>query len=142
VPGRTYGSPWRDLRRLQDEVNELFRGVETDGGRGEYPAVNAWLSNDEVVLTAEVPGVDPESLDISVKGEILTLQGERPRPEPKEGQQIQRQERGYGTFQRSLTLPFRVEEGGVEARYERGVLTMTLPRAEEDKPKKIEVKAG
>jgi HSP20 family protein len=104
--------------------------------------MNVWNGMDSAVITAELPGVDPESVDISIVGETLTLSGQRQPEEMPEEARYHRQERGNGRFTRAFQLPFLVDANGVEARFERGVLQISLPRAEADKPKKITVKAA
>jgi HSP20 family protein len=104
--------------------------------------MNVWTNEEGGVVTAELPGVDREDIDISVQDDTLTLRGTRKRDEPEEGGTYHRRERGTGAFARTVQLPFRVEAGEVEATFESGVLNITLPRAEEDRPKRIAVKAG
>lgn len=140
-----YTSPWREMERLQREVNRLFSdSFSLVGGRTApgYPAMNAWSNPDGLVLTAELPGVNPEDIDISVVNETLTITGNRQPLELKEGERYHRRERRYGKFSRAFQLPFRVEANKVEAVFEKGVLHLSLPRAEADKPKKISVKAA
>ena len=93
------------------------------------------------MVTAELPGVSPDEINIAITGDTLTLSGSRQRPET-ESNTYHRQERGYGPFSRSLQLPFRIDANQVEATFRKGVLSITLPRAEEDKPKKINVNAS
>jgi len=126
------------MQRLHREMNRVFSGLEQPLSQ-EVPLVNAWLGEEDVVVTAELPGVDPAKVDISVVGNTLTISGTREADPIKEGQSYHRQERHYGRFSRSIQLPFHVEVGKVEARYEKGVLRITLPRAEADKPRKIAV---
>jgi HSP20 family protein len=104
--------------------------------------MNVWANDDGLVLTTEVPGVNPQDIDISVVGETLTLSGERMPDELKEGSRYHRQERGYGKFTRSVQLPFPVDVNAVEASFKDGVLHVAMPRAEEDKPRKITVKSA
>jgi HSP20 family protein len=106
-----------------------------------YPATNVWTNEDGVVVSAELPGVTPEDIDISVVNDTLTVSGTR-KPEEAEGATYTRRERGHGEFARTFQLPFHVQGDRVEATFDKGVLHITLPRAEEDKPKRIEVKAG
>jgi len=140
-----YYSPWREAQRLRREMNRLLTGMPT-GSRWRtapaFPAMNVWTDEDHAMITAELPGVDKESLDISVEGDTLTLRGNCPAPETEEGATFHRRERGCGSFARTVELPFNVESEGVEATLEQGLLRISLPRAEEDKPKKITVKAG
>lgn len=130
--------PLREMQRLQREMNRVFSGLDQAVSR-ENPPVNAWVGESDVIVTAELPGVDPGKVDISVVGDTLTISGSREPEALKEGENYHRQERGYGRFTRSLQLPFHVETGKVGARYDRGILEITLPRAEADKPRKIAV---
>lgn len=135
-----FTDPLREMQRLQREMGRVFSGMEQPLSQ-EDPLVNAWVGEQDVVIVAELPGVDPAKVDISVVGDTLTISGSREAVPLKEGESYHRQERGYGRFSRSLQLPFHVEAAKVEAKYERGILKITLPRAEADKPRKIAVKA-
>jgi len=132
--------PWREMQRLQNEVNRLFSGITPAVGQ-EYPPVNIWMGAEDVIITAEIPGVKAEDVDISVIGDRLTLNGSREMTTLKEGESYHRQERNHGRFSRTIQLPFNVEAVKVEAKYDKGILTITLPRAEMDKPKKIAIKS-
>jgi len=146
--GRTFWgqtSPWNEMERLRREMNRVFANLSaTSESRitPGYPAMNVWTNEDGAVVTAELPGIDPETLDIAVVKNTLTLSGEHKPLELEEGEVYHRRERGYGKFTRSFQLPFNVEGDIVEATYEKGVLNITLPRAEADKPRKITVKAA
>jgi HSP20 family protein len=134
-----YRNPLHELRDLQLEMNRLFNGVNT-AGVPPFPAVNLWSNSEETVLSAELPGMKAENLHITVTGNHLTLEGERTvRPEGEVTEH--RSERQEGRFSRHFKLPYEVESGKVSAVYKDGVLTVTLPRAEEAKPKRIEIKA-
>lgn len=142
---QNYRSPWTEMERLQQEVNRLFSdSYSQTGGRTApgYPAMNVWTNQEGAVVTAELPGVDPADIDISVEGSTLTLSGNRQPEEFKNGEKYHRRERRYGQFTRTLDLPFTVEADKVEAVFEKGVLHISLPRAEVDKPKKITVKTA
>jgi HSP20 family protein len=104
--------------------------------------MNVWAYEDGAVVTAELPGVNTEDIDISVVGDTLTLTGSRQPDELKEDETYHRRERGYGRFTRAFQLPFPVESDKVEAIFEKGVLHISLPRAEADKPKKIAIKTA
>ena len=106
-----------------------------------YPATNVWTDEDGAVVSAELPGVDPEDIDISVVNDTLTVSGTRKPEEEKEASYTLR-EREHGEFTRTFQFPFQVQGDQVKATLDTGVLHITLPRTEEDKPKKIEVKAG
>lgn len=141
---RRYRTPslWSEMDRLQREMNRLFNTTTSPRTRPapSYPALKVWADEESVLVTAEIPGVEAEDLDIRVEEGTLTLSGERKTEELPEGVTYHRRERSYGTFTRSLTLPFRIDSEGVEAVLKNGVLSLTLPRAEEDKPKKLEIK--
>lgn len=132
--------PFSEMRRLRREMDQIFSHVDHPLAQ-EFPLVNAWLGEGDIIITAELPGVDPGKVDISVVGDTLTISGSREMESLKDGESYHRQERGHGRFTRSLQLPFHVEANKVEARYDRGILSMTLPRAEADKPRKISVKS-
>ena len=139
------------LRRdwFSDMVNEMSRFQEefgrTYGRAGRFaaagPAVNVWADEQNVYAEFDLPGVDPAKLDVAVtEGNRLTVQGERPVVDVPNAV-WHRHERGHGAFARSLTLPTLVDADNVEARYEHGVLRLTLPKAEAAKPRKIAIKA-
>ena len=141
-------SLWEEMDKLQREMNRMFDSANTNrlGDRPinsyDFPAMNVWTKADSgQVITAEVPGMNVDDLDIKVVGETLTISGSRPAPEEDENIRYHRQERGYGTFTRTIQLPFPIDVDKVEANYEKGVLKIWLPRAESDKPRKITVKA-
>jgi HSP20 family protein len=130
--------PLHEMQRLQGEMNRVFSGLgQIDP---DVPPVNAWVGESDVIVTAEMAGMDPAAVDVSVVGDTLTISGAREAEVLKEGQSYHRQERTHGRFTSSLQLPFHVETGKVEAKYDRGILRITLPRAEADKPKKVLVK--
>jgi HSP20 family protein len=135
-------SVWQEMSQLQREMNRLIETYSPARLRPApgYPALNIWSKEDGLTVTAEVPGVTAENIDISVIGENLTLSGERKPDEVQDGTRYHRQERGYGRFTRSVQLPFPVDVKKVEATFKDGILLIHLPRAEEDKPKKIVVK--
>jgi HSP20 family protein len=135
---------WGQLQQLHNEVNRLVERWG-DGGRhvfgaAEYPPLNLWEEDDAFFLEAELPGLDLKDLEIYVTGQDqLTLKGERKAPTLEKSLQ-HRQERGFGTFPRTLTLPMAVDANKVEARLENGVLKVRLPKSEAAKPHKIEIK--
>jgi len=143
---RRYRIPavWHEMDRLQSEMNRLFEVYYPNRVRQapSYPALNVWANDEGLKVTAEVPGVSPEDIDISVVGDMLTLNGTRKTDELDENARYHRQERGYGDFTRSLQLPFPVDVNKVEATFHNGLLMVAMPRAEEDKPRKITVKSA
>jgi HSP20 family protein len=132
------------MRDFQTEMNRLFDRWDNGGTQGlavAYPAVNVWEEGDHVFVEAELPGMDPKDLEIHVTGgNQLTLKGERKPNVPEKGV-VHRQERGFGSFVRVLTLPFPVNADKVDARFENGVLLVKLAKHEAAKPRKIAVKA-
>ncbi len=135
---RMFGmDPFAELRRLQREMNRLFEGY----GEAEcaWPAINLWSNRDEVVVSAEAPGVDPKDLKVTVQNDIFTIEGERKPEDLGENAVTHRAEREFGRFSRSIRLPYEVDNSKVTARYRNGVLTVTLPRSEVSKPKQIAV---
>ena len=107
-----------------------------------YPALNIYNDGETYVVRAEVPGVDPKELDIEATGDTITIRGERKLPELAEGSSYHRRERDSGAFQRSFTLPDKVNTSKVMARCEDGILEIRLPHAEETKARKINVKSS
>lgn len=125
------------MHTLQKEVNRIFNAYERGVESG--PAVNVWSNNEAVVVTAEMPGIDPKELEVNVQGDLLTLQGERKMAAQGDKWICHRQERTSGAFRRVIRLPYAVEADKVSARYEKGILEVTLPRVESSKPRKIKV---
>jgi len=124
-------NPWSDL------FEDFFRYQPEQSAGG--PAVNTWKDDDKAVVEAEIPGVDPKDVDISVSGRTLTITGERKAEELKDEERYHYKERWHGSFQRSFELPYAIDQTKIEAAYKDGILTVTLPRAKADKPRKIEV---
>ena len=143
---RRYRTPsiWREMDRLQQDMNRLFGDSTVNRMRKapSFPAVNIWAAEDSVKITAEIPGVNKDDIDINVTGDTLTLSGVRKQGELPEGVRYHRQERRYGEFDRSIQMPYTVDINKVKATFKNGVLTIELPRVEAEKPKKITVKAS
>lgn len=142
---RPYGyrwAPWHEMDRWQNDMARFFaNAARVPAGAPAFPAMNVWTSKDGAILTAELPGVNPDDIDISVVGDTLTLTGLRQGDAGGEDNTYHRRERGFGKFTRSFQLPFHVDSAKVEASFDKGVLHVSLPYAEEDKPKKISVKS-
>ncbi|MDQ6654254.1 MAG: Hsp20/alpha crystallin family protein [Verrucomicrobiota bacterium] len=142
---------WRSLDRwanLRDEINSLFEGPywpntqrEAQLFNGWTPALDLYQSNDDVVAVVELPGMRKEEIEISLHDGMLTISGER-KDEVADGDKAARTERFVGKFRRSISLPTRVDANKVNATYKDGMLTITLPKAEEVKPKQIQVNVG
>ena len=141
-------APWSALDRwsnLRDDLNSFFdMPFWSSFGRtgqlftGWSPALDLYESGDHLSAAVELPGMRKEDIDISLHDGTLTISGERKR-ESTDGEKAQRTERYVGTFRRSIALPTRVDAGKVSASYENGILKVTLPKAEEAKPKQIKV---
>jgi len=141
--------PFREMRSLQDEVNRLFAssfsrgGDESDLMRGAWsPQVDIFENQNEIVLEADLAGMKPEDVDISIENNVLTIHGERKFEKKDEGDNFHRVERSYGSFTRSFTLPPTVRSEDANAEFENGVLRLTLAKREEAKPRRIEIKAA
>lgn len=141
--------PFRELRGLQDEMNRLFsstfsRGSSNDGDqimRGSWnPSVDIFENQNQIVLEAELPGMKPEDVEISIENNVLTLHGERKFEKKDENDNFHRVERSYGSFTRSFTLPPTVGSENATAEFENGILRLTLAKREEAKPRRIEIK--
>ena len=142
-------APWSTADRwsnLRDELNSLFDSPFSSSlartGQlfsGWSPALDLYQSNDNVTAVVELPGMRKEDIEISLHDGALTISGERKRESESNGEKAERTERYVGTFRRSITLPTRVDANKVTATYQDGILTVTLPKAEEVKPKQIQV---
>ena len=145
--GQVMDPLWNQLQGFQSEMNRLFdRWGGADGARSffgvvGFPPVNVWEEGDQVFVEAELPGQDLKGLEIYVTGgNQLTIKGER-KPATADKGVWHRQERGFGQFTRTLTLPFPVDPDKVQARLDNGVLKLQLAKHESARPRKIEVKA-
>jgi HSP20 family protein len=133
-PGLVWPSFGR-LSNLQDELDRLFESPLT----GWAPALDVHEDKDNFIVRTELPGLKREDIEVSLQDGALIISGERKVEEKREGVEVHRQERFYGKFQRALTLPAPVAADKVKAQYKDGVLTITLPKTEEAKPKQIDV---
>jgi len=134
---------WPSLR-MRNEMRGLHWNFGLGGTSGpvqsHFPAMNTWEGDEGMIITAEIPGVLPENIDVAVKDDILTLSGNRDSEELPEGMQYNRRERGRGEFSRSIRLQFQVDTENVQATFKNGILEIELPRLPEEKPRKIEIK--
>jgi HSP20 family protein len=138
-------SSWTEMERFQQEMNRLFSSTFSDTRvqtPSRFPAMNVWTNEEGVVVTAELPGVNAEDVDISVVNDILTVSGSRQPDELQTGERYHRRERNFGRFSRTFQLPFQVDTNAVDAMLEKGVLHVSLPRAESDKPRKIAIQSA
>lgn len=140
--GRFGWDPFLEFRRLQNDINRAFAGLDSRQTAAGYPALNLWVSEHSAVVTAELPGIAPNDLDITVRDELLTIQGKREVPTGTEKAAWHRRERGYGSFARTIELPFKVDPDNVQARFQHGVLEIEMHRPEAEKPRKISINAS
>jgi len=142
--------PFGELRSLQNEMNRLFsssfsRGERSEGDqimRGAWnPSVDIFENQNQIVLEAELPGMKPEDVEISIENNVLTLHGERKFEKKDENDNFHRVERSYGSFTRSFTLPPTVTSENATADFQNGVLRLTLAKREEAKARRIEIKS-
>ncbi len=138
---------FRDLRNLQDEMTRLFAGIapvsadRDDALRGAWsPSVDISENKENLVLEAELPGMNRDDFELSIENNVITLKGERKFEKKTDDENYHRVERSYGSFVRSFTLPPTVTAAGANAEFKNGVLRVTLPKREETKARKIEIK--
>ena len=140
--------PFREVSRLRREMDRLWDDYLGAGRRAlrplaEFaPAVDIKETAEAVVVKAEVPGMDAKDINISVTGDVLTIKGEKKSEREEKEENYHLVERSYGSFSRSLVLPAAVNLDKIEAKYDKGVLTVTCPKKEEVKPKPIEIKTA
>ncbi len=140
--------PWRDVLSLRDEIDRLFEDFfpARTGERRDYlaevwaPAVDIYETKDEVVVKAELPGMNKEDIKINIVDNSLVIEGEKKQEKEVKEENYYRVERRYGAFRRVIDIPVPVKTEGIEATYKDGVLEVKLPKKEEAKPKEIEVK--
>lgn len=134
--------PFAEMRRVQDQMNRLFADLSRPTADTPFPLINLWLGEDSAVVTAELPGVRDEDLELSARDNALTIRGKLESSGFGEKASWHRQERAYGDFARVVQLPFRVDPERIKARLLNGVLEVELPRPETDKPRRIRVNAS
>lgn len=139
-------SPMREMVSLRDEMNRLFERAFDDAPLTQWRtsanwglAVDVAENDDAYIVKASVPGMNPDDLNITISDNVLTIKGEYKSDETISEERYHIRERRYGSFGRSISLPMPVNADDVEANYESGVLTLTVPKAEEVKPRRITV---
>lgn len=139
-------NPLRDVSSLQDEVERVFRSALGDRAAANAGAFTPMLdveeTDDSFTLHVELPGVDASDVEVSLEENILTVAGERNFYADRDAEGFRRIERHFGRFHRAVRLPDRVDADRVEASYRDGMLTITVPKAEESKPRRIAIQAG
>jgi HSP20 family protein len=141
----TWSTGLRELEDARRDIERLFNTLTDFSGLrsvGVFPAINLSEDAESVYVRAELPGIKADDLDIRMENDTLTIAGERKPPTEADGVSFHRREREWGAFRRSFSLPTRVDAGKVKARYVDGILTVTLPKAAEARPKQIAVQAG
>ncbi len=140
----TRWNPFREAVTLREAMDRLFEDSFVPAGRQEGPReqimrlpLDAYVTAEEIIIVANMPGVKPEGVEITVEGDTLTIKGER--PAPFENVDYVLQERTFGKFQRALNINIPVDANKAEAKFENGLLTLTIPKAEAVKPKTIQV---
>jgi len=132
------------MARLHGELEQMLSGLREHAGRmfggEEYPPVNVYAKGENLVVTVELPGMRQEDIELSVTGNTLAIKGERKPEVAPDGVRYHRRERKYGAFVRAIQLPEEVDADKAAASYGAGILTVTLPRAEAARPRKIEVR--
>lgn len=137
--------PFRELAALQNEMgrwmNQLAGGVTPGNGQSStwLPAVDVWETDDELVLSFDLPGIPEDKITVELDDNVLTVSGERERSSEHSSERFYRFERRFGTFSRSVTLPAGVGESDIKADYTNGVLEVRVPKPEEQKPKRIQI---
>jgi HSP20 family protein len=137
--------PFRGMSSLQDQVNRLFEDAHRTGGGSESsltswaPAVDIHETENELVVTADLPGMNEKDLDVRVENNLLTIRGERKMESSVNEENFLRVERSYGSFSRSFALPNTINTEEIKADYRNGVLTVKLPKREETKPRQVKV---
>lgn len=138
--------PFRDLITLREKMNRLFE--EAYSARGEdkdlvastwTPSVDIYETEQELILTAELPGIEEKDIEIKIEDNTLTLKGERQFEKESKEENYHRIERAYGSFYRSFTLPHYVDQDNIQAEHANGVLKITMPKKPELKPRKVEI---
>lgn len=145
MPAVARFDPFRDITTLRDEMNRLFNRTVGEGvssGSAWTPAVDIFDTDQAIVLRAELPGLDPDDIEIEIDDNTLSLKGERRFEETVQEGRYYRLERAYGHFQRNVTLPQGVKADEISATFDKGVLSVRVPKADEIRPRRIAVTAG
>lgn len=129
--------PFAEMAQFQNTMNRLLGTA--NGSAAAYPPLNIYASENEAVVSAELPGIEADKVDISVNGRTFTLSGQRDAGKDEENANYHRQERFTGHFSRTVELPFAVDNDKVKAQLHHGILRVILPRAENDRRRKIAI---
>jgi len=137
--------PFFDVAKTLEEMDRVFDGIGRPLGlrsvpRGTFPPINVYEQDDAVVVTAEVPGVKPDELELTALGDSVTLKGQR-QEDPSNNSRLYRRERVTGAFARTVTLPTSIDPDSVRAEYHHGILRIHMAKAEQAKVRKIEIRS-
>lgn len=130
---------WREMDRIRKEFDNIFSGYQRVTDSGTYPLLNVYDNRDEVIVTAELPGMTKEKVNITFMDEVLTVSGKLEPLADTQKMTAVRRERSIGAFEKRVHVPFKVQQDKISASFEDGVLTIKMPKAEEAKPKTITI---
>jgi HSP20 family protein len=143
----TIWRPFRELERMRREMDRLWDSFFEERPRRRVEEVGEWLpsldlseTKNDLVVKAELPGIDPKDIDISLANDVLTIKGEKKQEREEKEEDYHLIERSYGAFTRSIRLPREVQSDKINASYKNGILRVTLPKSEEAKKKEIKIK--
>ena len=146
IPKETWWDSFYDLKKVEDNMKKIFNSFSSDTGRniglleGNWaPAIDIYDSNDNLMIRADIPGMEKKDIEVIIHGDTLIIKGEKKIEKNVKEDDYIRAERFYGNFNRSFTIPVLVDQNKVNATYKNGVLELILPKKEEEKPKQITV---
>jgi len=141
--GPRFRNPWAEFERIRQGFDQLSRSMLSSEApytnATVYPPINMYEDAEQLIIKAELPGISPDDMDISIEGETLTLQGKRQRRQDDEQLSYHRREIALGSFSRAIALPTKIDSDHISAKLANGILTITLAKAAEVKPRKISV---
>jgi len=134
-------NPWQELERMQRQIDSVFRLRDQDDGysAASFPLMNIYDAKDDILVTVELPGISRDQVSITANDGLLTIKGKRPDDAPGTKYAVIRRERSVGEFEKSVRIPSTVLQDRISATFKNGVLAITLPKAEEAKPKQIAI---
>jgi HSP20 family protein len=130
---------WREMDRIRKEFDNIFSGYQRVTDSGTYPLLNVYDNRDEVIVTAELPGMTKEKVNITFMDEVLTVSGKLEPLADTQKMTAVRRERSIGAFEKRVHVPFKVQQDKISASFEDGVLTIRMPKSEEARPKTITI---
>ena len=130
-----------EMERLRREMNNLFSNYGSTPGSSTYPLMNVYDDKENILVTAELPGLIKEQVNITFSDGTLTLSGKQQPPAKTKGMAVVRKERSEGDFEKTLRVPTKIKQDAIKASFSNGILTVIMPKAEEVKPKTIAIEA-